>query len=122
MVPIFNPQGRAIQSQIEQLYENENLSSALTDPSAKILLGWAEKELSDYNGVDISAAELEEIANLLRRLVRYINVIIEKLPDLEEQELVQRLLYLAERAQEYEKVKVRKNDGEEHQEGNHGYD
>lgn len=118
MVPKFDPRGRAIQSHIEQLYENEKLTSALTDPSAKILLGWAEKQLSDYNSVDISAVELEEIANMLGRLVRYINIIMGKLPQLEEEELVQRLLYLAERAQDYEKVKVRKNDGEENQENN----
>lgn len=118
MVPKFDPRGRAIQSHIEQLYENEKLTSALTDPSAKILLGWAEKQLSDYNSVDISAVELEEIANMLGRLVRYINIIMDKLPQLEEEELVQRLLYLAERAQDYEKVKVRKNDGEENQENN----
>ena len=117
MVPVFDPQGRAIRSHIEQLYENERLTSSLTDPSAKIVLAWAEKQLSDYEGANISADELEEIASKLQRLVRYINIIIKKLPELEEQDLVQRLIYLAERAQEYEKVKVR-NNGEENDQEN----
>jgi hypothetical protein len=112
MAPVYNPRARVIRSYIEQLYENENLTSSLTDSSAKILLSWAENQLLNHENADVTAEELEEIASKLNRLVRYINIIIKKLPDIEEQDLVQRLLYLAERAQEYEKVKVR-DDGEE---------
>jgi hypothetical protein len=117
MGPRFDPQGRAINSHIQQLFENERLTNAMTDSSAKVLLEWAQNQLLENQGADVGVEELEEIANKLQRLVRYINIIIKKLPDLEEQDLVQRLIYLAERAQEYEKVKVR-NNGEEYNQEN----
>ena len=116
MGPRFDPQGRAISSHIQQLLENERLTNAMTDPSAKVLLSWAQNQLLENHGADVGVEELEEIANKLQRLVRYINIIIKQLPDLEEQDLVQRLIYLAERAQDYEKVKVRKNGEEDDEE------
>ena len=116
MGPRFDPQGHAINSHIQQLFENERLTNGMTDSSAKVLLEWAQNQLLENQEADVNAEELEEIANKLQRLVRYINIIIKKLPDLEEQDLVQRLIYLAERAQEYQKVKVRNNGEKDSQE------
>lgn len=109
MVSVLNPRGRAIQSYIMQLNENENLTSSLTDSSAKILLRWAEDHLSAYNDENISGALLEEIANKMQRLVRNINLLIKNIPDLEEQDLVKKLIQLVELGQEIEMGNMRNN-------------
>lgn len=76
----------------EQLYGTEGLTDALTDEPAKKLLSWAAQQID----LVVEAAEPEEAADHLRRLVRHINRAIEKWPDRSEMERVESLLGLVD--------------------------
>ncbi len=87
-----------IQQAIQQLYEDEGLTNALTDEPATILLSWGEEQLKDLVGFDYRQPDLVRTAYQLRRVIRAINRLVERQADLSEKELVQRLLKLVERA------------------------
>ncbi len=87
-----------IQQAIQQLYEDEGLTSALTDEPATILLSWGEEQLKDLAGFDYNQPELVRTAYQLRRVIRAVNRLVERQADLSEKEMVERLLKLVERA------------------------
>ncbi len=87
-----------IQQAIQQLYEDEGLTNALTDEPATILLSWGEEQLKDLADFDYDQPDLVRTAYQLRRVIRAINRLGERQTDLSEKELVQRLLKLVERA------------------------
>ncbi len=78
---------------IEQLYENESLTSALTDESAKLLLSWGEQQLQTYKG-----NRPQEFAEQLPQLLRGVNRLVEQHADMAEADLIKNLLNLAEQA------------------------
>jgi hypothetical protein len=86
-----------IQQFMQQLYESEDLTNALTDDDARILLDWGKGELNslvaaaDY--VDVESAFRE-----LRRVMRSINHLVEQKDELSDTKLIQRLLGLVEQA------------------------
>ena len=85
-----------IQAFIGQLYESENLTEALTDDAAQILLAWGEQELKNIDRFAPGWID-DDVFRDLRRIIRTINRIIEQKDDLSEAELVQLLLRLIER-------------------------
>jgi hypothetical protein len=87
-----------IQQAIQQLYEDEGLTGALTDEPATILLSWGAEQLKGLAGFDYDQPDLVRTAYQLRRVMRAINRLVERQADLSEKELVQRLLKLVERA------------------------
>ncbi len=87
-----------IQQAIQQLYEDEGLTSALTDEPATILLSWGEEQLKDLAGFDYEQPEMVRTAYQLRRVIRAVNRLAERQADLSEKKLVQRLLQLVEKA------------------------
>lgn len=87
---------QAHQLAVQQLYENEKLSNAMTDEPAKVLLQWGEAQLRDLT--DRDPAALDAVMNELQRTMRTINRFIEQQAELTEMETVQRLIKLVEQA------------------------
>ncbi len=94
-----------IQQAIQQLYEDEGLTSALTDEPATILLSWGKEQLEDLAGIDYDQPVMVRTAYQLRRVIRAVNRLVERQPDLSEKELVQSLLKLVERAMQFSNQK-----------------
>lgn len=98
--PIEPPQANISQEQIQpfvqQLYEDEALTSALTDETAKILLDWGRAQLERL-ATDPST-DLETTAPNLRRVLLRINRLVEQRAELSDSELVERLLRLVEQS------------------------
>jgi hypothetical protein len=87
-----------IRQLIEQLYENEGLTDALTDESAKILLGWGEQQLKGLLPLAADPDKLESAAQQLQQVIRTVNRLIEQKAELSDTEMVQQLLRLVEQA------------------------
>ncbi|MCB0165037.1 MAG: hypothetical protein KDI79_12475 [Anaerolineae bacterium] len=99
--PVEPPQANLSQEQIQpfiqQLYEDEGLTSALTDEGAKILLDWGQAQLERLT-IDPPPTDLETTTHHLRRVLLSINRLVEKRADLTDSELVERLLRLVEQS------------------------
>ena len=72
-----------IQQAIQQLYEDEGLTSALTDEPATILLSWGEEQLKSLADFDYEQPDLVRTAYQLRRVMRAINRLVERQADQE---------------------------------------
>ena len=90
--------GDQVQCFIEQLYESENLTEALVDEDARILLGWGAGELTQLAGASPEYVDIESVFRELRRIIRTINRLIEQKDDLSETIMLQRLLRLVEQS------------------------
>ena len=89
-----------IQSLIQQLYESENLTDALTDEGANILLDWGERQLKALDVRIDEQGDLESAFRQLRRVMRSVNRLIELKASLSDEQLVQRALTMVEFAME----------------------
>jgi hypothetical protein len=90
----MQPTTPQIEALIERLYESENLTDSLTDPSAKLLLVWGEQHI---NGLAALAPEqIDEATRHIRRVMRAINRLVGRREQLSEEELVQQLLQLVD--------------------------
>ena len=87
-----------VQPLIQQLYENESLTNALTDDGAKFLLEWGETQLNKAAILNDNPADTEDTLRRLQRVLRAVNRVVELKNDLTDEQLVQRLLTLVERA------------------------
>ena len=87
-----------IQPLVQQLYESENLTDALTDEGAKILLDWGERQLKAMDALIDEQVELESGFRQLRRVLQAVNRLIELKTSLTDEQLVQRILTLVERS------------------------
>ena len=96
---------------VEQLYESEGLTDALTDEPASQLLKWAEQQLKSLAASNVDEAGWEGATFQLRRLVGSINYLVEKHADMSEKELVQRLMQLVERGIKFATPKSTSNRG-----------
>jgi Tfp pilus assembly protein PilX len=85
-----------VQTLLQQLYENESLTNALTDDAAKALLEWGESQLNSVAAYDNKEAELEQMARRLHRVMRAVNRAIELKSTLTDDQMVLRLLTLVE--------------------------
>lgn len=87
-----------IQPLIQQLYESENLTDALTDEGASILLEWGESQLRVMDVSIADQVELESGFRQLRRVMQSVNRLVELKKSLTDEQLVQRILTLVERS------------------------
>ncbi len=85
-----------IQPLVEQLYENEGLTDALTDDAAKLLLEWGEQQLNNLADLRLSPENLDVAAQSLQRAMRSVNRLIEQRADLSDVEMIEHLLKLVE--------------------------
>ena len=81
---------------VEQLYESEGLTDALSDEAAKILLQWGEQQLNYLAHLQLNQTDLENAAQALRRAIRAVNHLIEQRTEISDTEMVQHLLKLIE--------------------------
>lgn len=89
-----------IQLWVQQLYENEGLTNALTDEGANVLLDWGERQLKGIAAFNVGQSEFEQTAHQLQRVMRAVNRVIELKTELTDTQMVQRLLTLVEQAME----------------------
>lgn len=99
--PVESPEAKVSQEQIQpfiqQLYEDEALTRALTDETAKILLDWGQTQLEQL-ATGPAPTDLETTTANLRRVLLSINRLVEKRAELTDSELVKQLLRLAEQS------------------------
>lgn len=89
-----------IQPLLQQIYESENLTDALTDEGASILLEWGERQLKAMDVLIDKQVDLESGFRQLRRVMQSVNRLIELKDTLTDEQLVQRALTMVERAME----------------------
>lgn len=87
-----------IKPYVQQLYENESHTNALTDDGARTLLTWGERQLNVVAAYNPDEAQMEQVARQLSRVLRAVNRVIELKAGLTDDQLVERLLTLAEQA------------------------
>jgi len=85
-----------IQPMVEQLYQNEALTDALTDDAAKLLLQWGEQQLNNLAGLSLSPENLDSAGQALQKAMRAANRLIEQRADLSDVEMIEHLLKLVE--------------------------
>lgn len=83
-----------IQRLVQQLYESEGLTDALTDEAGALLLTWGERQLNNLAHLRLSQADLENAAYALQRAMRAVNRLIEQRANLSDTEMVEYLLKL----------------------------
>ena len=84
---------------VERMYENEGLTAALKDDSARILLDWGVQQIKQQMDKEENGADkLDDYAHQLERIMHRINYIVENHLEYSEMELVQKLIDLAEKA------------------------
>ena len=88
------------QLMIQQLYENESLTNALTDEGAKFLLEWGERQVGSAAPYANDPANMENLMRQLQRVMRAVNRAIELKATLTDEQMVQRLLTLVEQSME----------------------
>lgn len=81
---------------VEQLYESEGLTDALTDEAATLLLNWGEQQLKYLAHLQLSQADMENTAQALQKAIRAVNRLIEQRADLSDTEMVEHLLKLVD--------------------------
>jgi hypothetical protein len=81
---------------VEQLYESEGLTDALTDEAATLLLRWGEQQLNHLAHLQLNQTDLENAAQALRRAMRSVNRLIEQRAELSDTEMVEHLLKLVD--------------------------
>jgi hypothetical protein len=81
---------------VEQLYESESLTDALSDEAATLLLQWGEQQLNYLAHLQLNQADLEQAAQALRRAIRAVNHLIGQRTTLSDTEMVEHLLKLIE--------------------------
>jgi hypothetical protein len=81
---------------VEQLYESEGLTDALTDEAATLLLSWGEQQLKNLAHLKLSQTDIETAAQALQKAIRAVNRLIEQRADLSDTEMVEHLLQLVD--------------------------
>jgi hypothetical protein len=81
---------------VEQLYESEGLTNALTDEAATRLLQWGEQQLNNLAHLQLNQTDLENAAQALRRAMRSVNRLIGQRAELSDTEMVEHLLKLVD--------------------------
>jgi hypothetical protein len=96
MEPSSAKEDNKIRPLVEQLYESEGLTAALTDEAATLLLQWGEQQLNNLAHLQLEQADLDTAAQSLRRAIRAVNHLIEQRAELTDKEMVEALLKLIE--------------------------
>ena len=92
------PDSDFIGAVIQRLYENENLTGALTDDSAQILLKWGEQKLANLAQFKPDPQAVDNLVAQSERVLRGINRLTDRRAGLSETEMVEQLLKLVERS------------------------
>ena len=101
-----------INSVIQRLYENESITSALTDKSAKMLLAWGETELKNLAPFNPTPQQIDDLSGQASRVLRAINRLVERQADLTEEEMVETLIQLVQNAMQLGIIKSNIEQGE----------
>ncbi len=96
MDPEPNPKENKIRSLVEQLYESEGLTDALTDEAATLLLRWGEQQLQNLAQLQLSQTDLQEAAHALRRAIRTVNHLMEQRTELSDAAMIEYLIKLVD--------------------------
>jgi hypothetical protein len=81
---------------VEQIYESEGLTDALTDEAASLLLQWGEQQLQNLAHLHLSQANLETAAHTLQQAMRTVNRLVEQRAGLSDVEMIGHLIYLVD--------------------------
>lgn len=81
---------------VEQIYESEGLTDALTDEAAGLLLQWGEQQLQNLAHLHLSQADLEKAAHTLQQAMRTVNHLMEQRAGLSDVEMIQYLIKLVD--------------------------
>ena len=81
---------------VEQLYESEGLTDALTDEAATLLLSWGEQQIKNLAHLKLSQTDIETTAQALQQAIRAVNRLIEQRAELSDIEMVEHLLKLVD--------------------------
>ncbi len=100
---MFDDEGNA-QLINEQIY-SENLTDALTDADAKILLEWGETQMREGIPNQPDSEAIDELGWQTRRVIQTMNSIIEKRDRFSDASMARRLIRLVERAMALEAQK-----------------
>lgn len=65
-----------IKQAVQFMYENEGLTSSLTDDAAKLLLEWGAGQLNSLPATEVTPEDIDAFAKSLRRVMRYINKVV----------------------------------------------
>lgn len=79
---------------VEQLYESEGLTDALTDEAATMLLTWGEQQLKNLAHLHLSQTDMESASQALQKAIRTVNRLMEQRADLADTEMVEHLIKL----------------------------
>ncbi|MBE7473220.1 MAG: hypothetical protein HS114_29160 [Anaerolineales bacterium] len=81
---------------VEQLYESEGLTDAMTDEAARLLLHWGEQQLQNLAHLQLSQTDLQEAAYALQRAMRTVNHLMEQRRDFSDAAMIEHLIKLVE--------------------------
>ena len=101
-----------INAVIQRLYENESITSALTDNSAKMLLTWGEAELTNLAPFNPTPQQVDDLSEQASRVLRAINRLVERQADLTEEEMVETLIQLVQNAMKLGVIEFKIEKGE----------
>ena len=96
MTTVSDSDENQIRPLVEQLYESEGLTDALTDEAATLLLSWGEQQLKNLAHLKLSQSDIETAAQALQKAIRAVNRLIEQRVDLSDTEMVEHLLQLVD--------------------------
>ncbi|MCL4295171.1 MAG: hypothetical protein KJ077_05565 [Anaerolineae bacterium] len=91
-----DPTANQIRPLVEQIYESEGLTDALTDEAAGLLLQWGEQQLQHLAHLHLSQADLENAAHTLQQAMRTVNHLMEQRAGLSDVEMIQYLIKLVD--------------------------
>ncbi len=81
---------------VEQLYESEGLTDALTDEAAGLLLRWGEQQLQNLAELQLNQTDLQEAAHALQQAMRTVNHLMVQRRDLSDAAMIEHLIKLVE--------------------------
>lgn len=96
MNPEPDPKETQIRLLVEQLYESEGLTDALTDEAASLLLRWGEQQLQNLAQLQLSQTDLYEVAHALQRALRTVNHLMERRTELSDTAMIEQLIKLVD--------------------------
>lgn len=85
---------RQMEMLVSRLYENERLTGALTDETARLVLAWGEQQLKQLGQVELSEEAVDQAGQALQRALRLLNRLVERRARLGEREMVEEILKL----------------------------
>lgn len=92
----MDPNENQIRPLVEQIYENEGITDALSDEAAKLLLQWGEQQLNHLAHLHLNQTDLANAAHTLQQAMRTVNHLIEQRTYLSDVEIIRHLIKLVD--------------------------